>query len=114
MITKRSIFGVTGWTLRLPGAWQLELWWCPRGSTIPLHVHWQIDSWLVFLGGSMLWGCAGRWRRFTWRNFGRAFFVGHGIEHGASTLGRFGLFANLERWRVPEKTSASVDIELTT
>ena len=107
----RHIFGCHGITLALPGPWQLEIWFCPRGSLISMHVHRHVESVLVFLGGRMWWSMGERrGRLFRWRDFGRAFRVGANVPHGAYTKGWFGLFANLERWHGP-KTSAAIDLE---
>ena len=65
-------FGCTGLAIALPGPWQLEVWFCPPGTVIPMHVHDRIQSFLVFLGGRMIWwkdNLAGR--QFTWRDIGR-------------------------------------------
>ncbi len=116
-------FDCTGLRLPLPGPWQAELWWCPKGSVIPEHTHAAFDSRLVFLGGDMEWslgnwgrgfygaGVACRKKRLTWRNLFKTIRVGRFQPHGARTLGRFGLFLNLERWTGP-KTSAAHDLEL--
>lgn len=61
----------------------------------------------------MLWQRDAIHREFGWRDIGRWFRVGPGVEHGAVTTGAFGLFANVERWlEQTPKTSASIDIEL--
>ena len=98
-------FGCTGLRIPLPGAWQVELWWCPKGSEITPHVHPSIDSTLVFLGGRMRWRRGSQRREFTARDMFRAFRVPRDCVHSAQTTGRFGLFLNLERWTGP-KTSA--------
>lgn len=110
-------FNCTGLRIPLPGAWQLELWWCPRGAVIPMHRHPHVESVLVFLGGEMLWERAegnrawGDMRMFRFRDFLKHFAVPPRCAHGAKVTGRFGLFANLERWTGP-KTSAALDLEL--
>lgn len=109
-------FNCTGLRIPLPGAWQLELWWCPRGAVIPMHRHPHVESVLVFLGGEMLWNREwsdgkGLGRTFRARDFLRAFDVSSDCAHGAKVTGRFGLFANLERWTGP-KTSAAIDLEI--
>ena len=120
-------FNCTGLRIPLPGPWQLELWWCPRGAVIPMHRHPHVESVLVFLGGRMLWkrveeyicqSMAGPYkfplessRRFGFGDVFRWFRVPANESHGATVIGRFGLFANLERWTGP-KTSAAQDLEL--
>lgn len=104
-------FDCRGIAIRLPGSYQLELWFCPSGSCIPCHIHPNIDSLLVFLGGSMVWQRDGWAKSFSWRDIGRAFRVPAHVRHGAYTVGAFGLFANIERWLGP-KSSASIDLEL--
>ena len=104
-------FGCTGVRLPLPGRWQLELWLAPRGVVIPAHTHPHIQSRLIFLGGCMRWQRGSVFRTFDWRHIGRSFAVAADVVHGAVTLGRFGLFANLERWVGP-KSSAAVDLEI--
>lgn len=106
-----SRFGCHGLSIRLPGPWQLEVWFCPSGSIIPCHFHSHIQSLLIFLGGRMLWQRDGVARLFTWRDIGRAIRVPALVRHGAHTLGMFGLFVNLERWNTT-KTSAAIDLEL--
>lgn len=111
--TLRQSFGCHGLTIPLPGNWQVEFWFCPRGTYIPSHVHPHIQSRLIFLGGRMLWQRSAEHREFNWRHIGRSFLVGPTVEHGAVTTGAFGFFANLERWIGSHpKTSAAIDLEL--
>ena len=98
-------------TIRLPGPWQLEIWFCPSESVIPCHYHPNIESQIMFVGGNMIWQRDGWAKAFTWRDIGRVFSVPACVRHGAFTIGRFGIFANLERWTAA-KTSAAIDLEL--
>lgn len=116
-------FGCYGLTLPLGRRTQVELWFAPRDSVIPMHTHPHIESHLMFLGGAMTWELS--WphddfcrvehrKRMGWRQLFRSFRVAPNCRHGALTTGRFGLFANFERW-LPgaPMTSAAVDLELT-
>jgi hypothetical protein len=105
-------FGCTGLKIPLPGRWQAELWLAPSGCEIPDHTHPHIQSHLMFLAGAMVWRMAGRMKRCGWRETFRVFRVPPGCIHGATTLGRFGLFLNVERWTGP-KSSAARDLILT-
>ena len=109
-------FNCTGLRIPLPGPWQLELWWCPRGAVIPMHCHPNVESMLVFLAGKMRWRfqigeTSVIERVMTWSNFMKGYCVPPNADHGAEVTGRFGLFANLEYWSGP-KTSAATDLEL--
>jgi hypothetical protein len=113
-------FNCTGLRIPLPGAWQLELWWCPRGAVIPMHRHPHVESVLVFLAGGMVFTrekvqpdgtVVPKSREFTIRDTFRRLVVPPTCSHGASVVGRFLLFANLERCTGP-KTSAATDLEL--
>ena len=92
---------------------QAELWYCPRGYTIPEHVHDEMASRITFLGGRMLFRRDDRTLHLDWRRLFRTFTVARGQRHGATVTGRFGLFLNHETWLTTTPTSASHDFRRT-
>lgn len=97
---------------------QVEFWFCPKGEVIPEHRHPQIDSYVLALAGSMRWKLGDRVRAVCGplrvRSSGRLGIGGHrvrqGESHGATVVGRFGLFAVFQRWE-GQPTSAAENIE---
>ncbi len=108
--------------LRIPfwKNWQVEIWFCPKGAVIPPHIHRTIDSYIIYLLGTMrvtvenssriVFGPVRR-RQSTGRLVLATRFIPHGVRHCAEVLGRFAVFANIER-RHAGSTSASRDFLL--
>lgn len=88
---------------------QVEIWFCPKGEVIPLHIHKAIDSHLVFILGRMKWRSAGRVKELTYRNFLFNWLIPANVDHGAVVTGLFGIFMNIETW-TDTPTSAAKDI----
>ena len=114
----QHIFKCTGFTIPLPGRYQLEIWWCPRGAEIPVHVHLNVSSWIWMVAGRMRWIVNHKEREVSGplrhRNSNHhlalsAYKVPPRMPHGATVTGLFGLFINFERWNGP-KASAATDI----
>jgi hypothetical protein len=87
--------------------WQLEVWSCPTGETIPLHFHKSIKSRIFHLFGRMIWRLGEREKAVGFSDFGWSKIVPAGSIHGATAL-TFCVFANLEKWS-SSPTSAAVD-----
>jgi hypothetical protein len=116
----KRIFNCTGITIPLPGRWQVEVWWCPRGAVIPPHTHPHVISHIAMLAGRMRWRVGSevrevcgpfRRRQTNGRLAWSAYRVEEETVHGATVTGLFGLFLNLERW-TGKKTSAATDLRL--
>lgn len=90
---------------------QAELWFCPRGEAIPMHIHKHIISKIVFLGGRMRWAGMGRIKELGFRNIFKSWTIPANDSHGAVVTGKFGIFLNWEIWD-GKISSASKDIEL--
>lgn len=97
-----------GLTLFRFGKRQLEIWWCPKGEEIESHIHQNIDSTLIILGGEMDGWIGSRHGRTGWYDFLRRFHVPAGTPHRAKVTGSFCLFANYERWSC-KPSSAAID-----
>lgn len=92
------------------GTFQIEVWFCPKEEFIEPHVHQRIDSTLVLLAGEMLGTIRDKtgWVRCPEDRF-RKFHVPAGTVHSAK-IGRFCVFANIERWGwTGDVTSAADD-----
>ena len=87
---------------------QVELWLC-LGCVEP-HVHKQIDSTILWLGGSMLGTIGERSKELCWRQIFHRYSVPAGTSHSAQ-VHSFGLFANIELWS-SEPTSAAIDFHV--
>ncbi len=108
--------------LRIPfwKNWQVEIWFCPRGSKIPPHIHRTIDSFIIYLLGTMrvtvnqttrlVFGPVRR-RESTGKLVPAVRYIPAGVRHCAEVLGRFAVFANIER-RHAGSTRASRDFML--
>ena len=108
--------------LRIPfwKGWQLELWYCPKGAVVPPHVHKTIDSFIVYLLGTMkvtvdhttriVFGPVRR-RESTGKLIPATRFIPAGVRHCAEVLGRFAVFVNIEHC-LSKKVSASRDFVL--
>lgn len=108
--------------LRIPfwKGWQIEFWFCPRGTIVPPHVHQHIDSFIVYLLGKMkvtventtriVHGPVRR-RQSTGKWIWATRYIPAGVRHCAEVLGSFALFANIERCH-GSKISASKDFVL--
>ena len=91
------------------GRWQVELWFCPRGEHIEPHVHKKIDSTIFFIAGHMTGRIQERIGNLDWpADSFRRFDIPAGVEHEAR-IGSFCIFANFERWKSDDVTSACDD-----
>lgn len=86
---------------------QVELWLC-LGDVRP-HVHENIESTIIWLGGRMLGTIGDRTKQLTWKQAGHRYPVTAGTVHSAKVQ-TFGLFANIERWK-SQPTSACIDFK---
>lgn len=100
--------GCICFTLFRFGTRQLELVWCPKGEEIEAHVHHQIHSTLIIIGGEMEGWIGERHGKTGWYDFLRRFSIPAGTVHRAKVTGRFCLFMNFERW-TGKPSSAAVD-----
>ena len=116
----KRIFSCTGFKIPLPGRYQIEVWYCPKGAVIPPHVHMEVNSFIWMIAGRMRWRVGNQEREVSGPLRHRksngdlalsAYRVTPRMPHGATVTGLFGLFLNLERWNGP-KTSAASDIEM--
>lgn len=99
-----------------PGC-QVEFWFVPRGTVIPLHSHRTMDGWICNLWGRVNWFSQSKgwdvWGpfRLDWAS-GELGFAQHrvpaGYVHGAEVLGAFAVFMNVERCH-NARVSASKD-----
>ena len=94
--------------LRIP-LWknlQAELWFCPQGAKVPPHVHLTLDSFIIYLLGSMrvtveqttrdVFGPFRR-RQSTGKWILATKYIPAGVRHCAEVLGSFAVFLNIER-----------------
>lgn len=110
-----------GFRLPLGRGWQIELWHCPRGTVIPLHVHRHVAGWILNLWGKVRWRVGDK-ARVVWGPVRRRVTAGHlalaahaipaGIEHGAEVLGPSAWFLNLEHILMPGVISPAYDFEI--
>lgn len=102
-----------------PG-YQLEIWYCPRGTKVPQHIHQTLDSFIVYLLGRMrvtvedkTRTVCGPFRRrestgkLTWA----VRYIPAGVRHCAEVIGSFAVFINIERCH-GERVSAAKDFVL--
>lgn len=90
------------------GNFQVEVWFAPAGEIIEPHVHQNIHSTIVFLAGDMVGRIQERVGVLKWpADSFRRFRVPAGTVHEAR-IGKFCIFANIERWSAPP-TSAAED-----
>lgn len=105
--------------LRVPffGGRQIELWYCPRGTKIPPHIHEKIDSFIIYLVGRMrvtvehtTRDVCGPFRRreSTGKLIWAVKYIPAGVRHCAEVLGSFAVFINVEKCH-GTRTSASHD-----
>lgn len=108
--------------LRIP-IWknrQAELWFVPRGTVIPPHIHQQTDSFIVYFIGRMkvtvdkttriVFGPVRR-RESTGKLILATRYIPAGTRHCAEVLGSFAVFLNIEHCH-GEPVSASKDFML--
>lgn len=108
--------------LRIP-IWkgrQVEAWYCPRGTKIPTHFHKGIDSFIVYVAGTMsvtvedktrqVFGPF-RKRESTGKWILATRFIPAMQRHSAEVLGSFAFFLNFERC-LSNRQSASKDFVL--
>lgn len=100
--------GCIGITLFRIGRRQLEIFYCPKGEVIEPHVHRNINSTLIMLGGGLDGKIGDRSGKTGWHDFLRRFHIPAGTVHSATVIGRFCLFANYEKWN-GNPTSAATD-----
>jgi mannose-6-phosphate isomerase-like protein (cupin superfamily) len=106
--------GCTGLRILKLGRRQIEVWFCPRGATIPDHVHSDVDVTLVILAGCMRGKIGTRIGQVGWNDMFRRFLIKSGTVHSAVITGAFCLFASFETWRHGSKvTSAAMDFSET-
>lgn len=102
--------GCIGIRLLRVGRRQIEVWFCPRGVTIPDHTHSDIDVTLVMLGGRMQGKIGDRQGPVGWNDLFRRFEIMAGTVHSAVVTGAFCIFASFETWRKGAAvTSAAID-----
>lgn len=77
--------------------WQLEIWCCPKGEVIPLHVHEHCDSRITHWVGNVEWMMGDKRRTLSINNIGWTRHVPAGAVHGAK-VHSFSIFTNLEKW----------------
>lgn len=96
---------------------QAELWYCPRGVKVPMHVHQTLDSFIVYLLGRMrvtvedkTRDVCGPFRRrqSTGKLTLAVRYIPAGVRHCAEVLGSFAVFINIERCH-GKRMSASRD-----
>lgn len=107
----------TGLRVPLSKHWQVELWFCRRGTVVPPHVHEKIDSFIIYLFGRMrvtvghttreVFGPVRR-RESTGRLIWATRFIPKMTRHCAEVIGSFALFLNIEHCH-GERQSASRD-----
>lgn len=97
-----------GITLFRSGRLQIELWLCLED--VEPHVHHQIDSTIIWIGGRMLGTIGGRSKELGWRQLGHRYAIPAKVKHSAK-IHTFGLFANIERWKT-DPTSAAIDFHV--
>lgn len=99
---------------------QVELWYCPRETKVPAHVHRHLDSFIVYLLGRMrvtveqtTREVCGPFRRrhSTGRLTWAVRYIPAGVRHCAEVIGSFAVFINIERCH-GERVSASKDFVL--
>lgn len=89
--------------------WQLEVWLCPKGQVIPMHVHRRCDSRITHWIGNVEWMLGGRRKTLTTRDAMTTKSVPAGFVHGAKSH-TFAIFSNFETW-TGRPTSAAEDIQ---
>ncbi len=97
---------------------QVELWFCPRGTKIPPHIHRHIDSFIVYLIGRMrvtvesttreVCGPVRR-RESTGRLTWAVRYIPAGVRHCAEVVGGCAVFLNFERCHARHFQSAARD-----
>jgi hypothetical protein len=103
--------------LRIPlgGKYQVEAWFCPRGTRIPPHAHTNTDSFIVYLLGRMrvtvehtsrtVFGPVRR-RESTGKLVWATRYIPKGVRHCADVVGSFAVFLNFERCHGPRQSAA--------
>ena len=99
---------------------QAEIWYCPRGVRVPMHIHRSIDSFIVYLLGRMRVTVENKTRdvcgpvrrrestgKLTWA----VRYIPAGVRHCAEVIGSFAVFVNVERCHAGA-VSASKDFVL--
>lgn len=94
---------------------QVEVWFVPRGTRIPAHVHKTIDSFIVYLVGRMrvtvehttreVCGPVRR-RESTGRLTWAVRYIPAGVRHCAEVVGAFAVFLNFERCHADQVSAA--------
>lgn len=88
-----------------------ELWFAPKGESVPPHSHDQMDSFVIFLGGRLLWSRGNLTKELGPKQFLHTTRVAAGEAHSFVITGLFGIFINVERWK-QKPTSAALDFRL--
>ena len=120
MISIERFGRARGLRIRLWKGRQVEVWFCPKGTVVPEHVHERVDSTIIYLAGTMKVSVEGKSRTVfgplrkresngrwvpAWR------YIPAGQRHSAEVLGGFALFLNFERCH-GNRESASKDFIL--
>jgi oxalate decarboxylase/phosphoglucose isomerase-like protein (cupin superfamily) len=97
---------------------QVELWYCPKGTRVPPHIHEHIDSFIVYLFGRMrvtvehttreVCGPVRR-RESTGRLVWATRYIPKGVRHCAEVVGKRAIFLNFERCHLGRNVSAAKD-----
>ena len=99
----------------------MELWCCPAGTVIPLHVHRHVAGWILNLWGRVRWQVGDKVREVCGlvrrrQTTGALALAAHsipaGIEHGAEVLGGCAWFVNFEHILTPGVISPAYDFEI--
>lgn len=95
--------------------YQAEIWFCPAGVRIPMHIHKTLDSFIIYLVGRMrvtvedqtrdVCGPVRR-RQSTGRLIWAVRYIPAGVKHCAEVLGRFAIFLNVERCHGKRQSAA--------
>lgn len=94
------------------GKYQIEFWFCPKAEFIQPHVHLNVDSKIVYLGGNMLGTIGSRTKQLGWKDIFHCYPIPRNTVHSGVITGLFCCFLNVEKW-VSKKaiTSAAIDFE---
>jgi len=104
-------YNCRGLNIPLLGKWCAELWFCPPKTTIPAHIHPDVDSHIVHIWGKAVVMKEDKMKMLPYFTFFSIFHILRGVKHGFVGCKSWFIFLNVEKWHIPKQKSIALNLK---